>query len=270
MDKFNTTKLEKMERVNELDFSKEEKLFFERRGELLKKNFGKRFVEVTLLQDESELKDYIIKFVCERSYIKEIAFSDGVTLYQLGLFDWVRETFKDKKINQPLERAENGHYKVFEDQPMGRMNLPYEEWKRRQTIWSEGVRASMLSDLFIISANAITLDGEIVSIDGMGNRVAGMIYGPRHVLCIVGRNKIATNVETALDRIHNYVAPMTFIRHMFKHDGSFQDNPCVKIGKCFHCSSEYCACRDVVIKRGQNKSQKDRLHLVVINKDLGF
>ncbi len=256
--------------VDELDFSREENFFFAKRGELLKKNFEKRFVETALLQDSEELKKFIIQFIADRPYIQNIAFSDGVTLYQLDIFNWIRETYPDKEINQPLERATNGHYKVFEDQPMGRMNVPHEEYKRRQSEWYEGVRRSLLSDLLIISANAITLDGEIVSIDGMGNRVAGMIFGPRHVLCIVGRNKIATNVETALDRIHNHVAPMTFIRHMFKHDGSFQDNPCVKVGKCFHCSAEYCACRDVVVKRGQNKSQKDRLHLIVLNKDLGF
>jgi len=127
-----------------------------------------------------------------------------------------------------------------------------------------------LSDLLIVSANAITLHGEIVSLDGLGNRVGGMIFGPRHVLVIVGRNKISTDVETALTRIRNEVAPMTFIRHNLKHHTNFFDLPCLKVGRCMDCSQPQSACKDLVIVRGQNNRHKDRIHLIVVNKDLGF
>lgn len=150
------------------------------------------------------------------------------------------------------------------------MNLPYEVWKEKNDSWYDGCRESLLSDLLIISANAVTMDGEIISIDGLGNRVAGMIFGPKHVICIVGKNKISTNEESALDRIHNYVVPMTYTRHMMKHSDSFQDVPCVKMGKCVNCYHEYSSCRNVVVMRGQIKQHKDRLHLVIINKHLGF
>ena len=150
------------------------------------------------------------------------------------------------------------------------MHLPFEEWKACHDKWYEDCRKSLLSDLLIISANAVTLNGEIVSIDGLGNGVTGMMFGPLHVICIVGRNKIVPNVDYALERIHNFVAPLTYIRHNNKHNASFQDVPCVKTGKCFNCSHEYSSCREVVIMRGQIKQHKDRLHLLVINKDLGF
>ncbi len=255
--------------ANEFIFEEEKKSFFEIQGNLLKKNFEKRNIPTSLLYKNEEVYEFIENFISDRPYIKNVAFSDGVTLYQLNLFDWARKNLR-VNINQPLERGEGGHYAAYGNQPEGRMHLPYDEWKILHDKWYDGCRQSLLSDLLIISANAITVNGEIVSIDGLGNRVTGMMFGPLHVICIVGRNKIAPNVEYALDRIHNYVAPMTYIRHNKKHNASFQEVPCVKVGKCFNCSHEYSSCRDVVIMRGQIKQHKDRLHLVVLNNDLGF
>ena len=100
----------------------------------------------------------------------------------------------------------------------------------------------------------LTIKGEIVSVDGM-------IFGPRHVLCIVGRNKITTDVNSALDRIRNYVTPLTYLRHINKHFSNFSEVPCLKTGRCAQCSHDSSACRDVVIVRGQNNIHKDRIHL---------
>lgn len=127
-----------------------------------------------------------------------------------------------------------------------------------------------MSDLLIISANGITLNGEVISIDGLGNRVSGMIFGPRHVVCIVGRNKIYPNEDVAMAMIRNHVVPLTYLRHINKHIASFNDVPCVKLGKCVDCMHEYSSCRNIVVMRGQIKQHKDRFHLVVINEDLGF
>ncbi len=226
-----------------------------------------------MLEDQDEVYSYIKEFVSQHPYINKIAFSDGVTLYQLDLFDYVLSEFsefKDKEIILPLRRTPKGHYFVFGNQPEGRLNLPKEEFDSKMEEWYETLRQSLLSDLLIVSANAITLHGEIVSLDGLGNRVGGMIFGPRHVLVIVGRNKISTDVETALTRIRNEVAPMTFIRHNLKHHTNFFDLPCLKVGRCMDCSQPQSACKDLVIVRGQNNRHKDRIHLIVVNKDLGF
>ena len=77
--------------VNEYDFQEENKVFFETQGNLLKKNFEKRHVETSLLYNEESVYAYIKKFVEERPYIKNIAFSDGVTLYSLNLFNWAKD-----------------------------------------------------------------------------------------------------------------------------------------------------------------------------------
>ncbi len=174
------------------------------------------------------------------------------------------------EINQPLERSRTGQYAVYGEEPPGRMNLPYEDWKKKSDKWMEGLRSSLTCDLLVISANAVTLNGEIVSIDGIGNRVSGMIFGPRHVICIVGRNKIVKDVDFALDRIHNHVVPLTYIRHNMKHWSNFQEVPCVKTGRCVNCSHPESACLNTVIVRGQVKQHEDRIHLIVINQDLGF
>jgi len=191
-----------MEYLNETEFTNEYKAFFDIQGNLLKKKFESRNLLCYLMQNEDEVKNFIKDFIAKREHIKDIAFSDGVTLYQLGLFDWIRENYKDNfNINQPLERSRTGQYAVYGEEPPGRMNLPYDIWKEKSDKWYEALRASLTSDLLIISANAITLNGEIVSVDGIGNRVSGMIFGPRHVICIVGRNKITKDVEAALERI---------------------------------------------------------------------
>lgn len=259
--------------IDELDFTNEKRYLFERQGNLIKRNFERRNIKCTLLDSKEEVYDFLkiyINDLIANEKIEKIAFSDGVTLYQLGLFDWVRENYNFMDINQPLQRGSGGHYSVYGDQPPGRMNLPYDEWKKKTDLWYENCRKSLLSDLLIISCNAITMDGCICSIDGLGNRVAGMIFGPKHVLCLVGRNKISPSVDLAMERIHNYVVPMTYIRHITKHSASFDDVPCVKTGKCHDCSHEYSSCRDVVVIRGQIKQHSNRIHLVVINEDLGF
>jgi len=259
--------------VNELDFTEENKRFFEIQGETLKKRFEGKNLPCHLFFETEEVYDYIKEFVKSHPYIKNIAFSDGVTLYQLDLFDWVRKNFTKEDgftINQPLERGKTGQFAVYGDQPAGRMNIPYDEWKVMNDAWYQGMRDSLMSDLLIISANAITMNGEIVSVDGMGNRVAGMIFGPRHVMVVVGKNKIVKDLDAAVERIHSYTVPMTYIRHNMKHWCNFQEVPCVKFGKCANCSHPESACRNKVVINGQVKQHADRIHLLVVNKELGF
>lgn len=114
------------------------------------------------------------------------------------------------------------------------------------------------------------MDGEIVSVDGSGNRVSGMIFGPKKVIIIVGRNKIVRDYDSAVDRIHNFVAPINYIRHNEKHHNRYHDLPCVKNGICAKCSHPRSACMNTVIVRGAVEYNKDRIHLIIVNKDLGI
>lgn len=259
-----------MEYINELDLTQEKSQLFHIKGDTLKKNFEKRHVQTELFDNQDDIYIYIQEFINSHPKIKSIAFSDGVSLYELNLYDWCKSTFPELDVNFPLERSNTGHYALFGEREPGIKSIPIDEWHEKMDEWYENVRQRMLCDLFIVSANAITMNGEIVSVDGLGNRVAGMIFGPRHVLCIVGRNKITTNIDSAIERIQNYVTPLTYLRHINKHFSNFSEVPCVKTGKCFECNHDSSACRDVVIIRGQNNIHKDRIHLLVVNEDLGF
>ncbi|HBA56184.1 MAG TPA: lactate utilization protein C, partial [Syntrophorhabdus aromaticivorans] len=111
--------------------------------------------------------------------------------------------------------------------------------------WKEGlakeemnaIRLQQLTcDLFLSSANAITEHGDIVNIDGFGNRVSAMIFGPKKVIIIAGYNKIVPDVPAALDRIKRVAAPMNAKRLNLSL-------PCAETGHCHDCTSEERICR---------------------------
>lgn len=125
------------------------------------------------------------------------------------------------------------------------------------------MRETLLTDLFVIGANAITMNGEIVSIDGTGNRVAGMIFGPKKVINIADKNKIVKDLDQALYRIRNITAPLNYIRHINKHHNRFDEIPCVKLRYCVDCSHPRSGCYNTVIVRGAVEINKDRIHLII-------
>lgn len=90
-------KIEVDDLVNEYDFTTERRMLFDIQGETLKKNFLQRNVEVHIMNDRVEVFTFIQKFIEEREDIREIAFSDGATLYQLGLFDWVNNNYSGRQ-----------------------------------------------------------------------------------------------------------------------------------------------------------------------------
>jgi len=116
-------------------------------------------------------------------------------------------------------------------------------------------------DWFISSANAMTEDGVIVNIDGNGNRVSAIAYGPRQVLFIVGMNKICDDVDGAMKRARNVAAPINAQRFDLS-------TPCKKTGACFDCKSPDSICCQFLITRFSRIP--DRIHVILVNDDLGF
>jgi hypothetical protein len=121
--------------------------------------------------------------------------------------------------------------------------------------------AALLADWFITSANAVSLDGRLVNIDHSGNRVAGMLYGPEHVLVVAGVNKVAATYEEALARVRNVAAPQNARRAGFRP-------PCLEAGRCVDCHSPERVCNSLVVIEGQ--SDPERLTVLMINEELGF
>lgn len=122
-------------------------------------------------------------------------------------------------------------------------------------------RKAFTSDFYLASANAITLDGKIVNIDGTGNRVSAMIYGPKNVILIVGINKIATDEQTAINRVKNYASPINAIR-------LDRNTPCKIKGSCYDCLSEETICCVTTITRYSR--EKDRIKVILVGEELGY
>jgi L-lactate utilization protein LutB len=122
-------------------------------------------------------------------------------------------------------------------------------------------RRSLLVDLFITGANVITEMGQLVNLDMIGNRIGGITFGPKHVIILVGRNKIVSDLEDAMYRIKNYVAPINAMRLDKK-------TPCVKTSHCEECKSPDRICNTWTIT--EKSFPKGRIKVVLINEDLGL
>ncbi len=120
---------------------------------------------------------------------------------------------------------------------------------------------SLSADYYFMSTNAITIDGELVNVDGTGNRVAALMYGPEHVILMVGMNKVALNIDDAIDRIRMSAAPINCQR-------LHRDTPCAKTGICGDCLSPDCICSHTVITR--RSSIPGRIKVILIEEMLGY
>ena len=122
-------------------------------------------------------------------------------------------------------------------------------------------RRGLTADVMIASTNAITLDGRLVNLDGMGNRVAAMAFGPTKVILAVGMNKVAPDLETAVARVKHFASPINNIRLK-------QNNPCVETGLCSDCRSPNRICNMWSTIEGH--MIKDRIHVKLIGDNLGY
>ena len=122
---------------------------------------------------------------------------------------------------------------------------------------------AVLSDYFLMSSNAITLDGELINIDGTGNRVACLSYGPKHVIMIVGMNKVVNDVEDGIKRVRNFASPPNTLRLGLK-------TPCSMTGRCGDCYGDSCICSQIVVTRRQSAMMKDRVKVILVGESLGY
>ncbi|MEG1848323.1 MAG: lactate utilization protein [Lachnospiraceae bacterium] len=157
------------------------------------------------------------------------------------------ETLKECGLMQTLQQ---GNYTLI-DRSMAQ--TPEES----RLLYSKAV----LSQYFFMSSNAITAKGELVNIDGSGNRVACLISGPEQVIVIVGMNKITTDIPSAITRIRNVAAPIN-VQRLDK------ETPCHATGLCEDCFSPQCICNQLVITR--RSGQKGRIKVFLIGEELGY
>ena len=173
-----------------------------------------------------------------------IGIGDGATLRQIGTADCLIEDgrvvinpFADKII----ERMNSGEITGADQMKFCRMALD--------------------CDFFITGTNVLTETGVLMNTDATGNRVAGMFFGPRNSIMIVGRNKIVPDVEAGFDRLRN-------ICGAFHSKTKQRNNPCVKLGYCVNCKSADRLCRVTTIL--DKKPMHINPHVIIVDEDLGL
>ncbi len=167
----------------------------------------------------------------------KVGYGGSLTLDQLGL----KETIRKGKYNLLYRQL----YGMSED----------EQDKVR--------RESLFSDVFLMSTNALTMEGHLVNIDGIGNRVAALIFGPPKIIVISGVNKIVPDYEAAVYRIKNHVAPI----HAKRRNKNL---PCAETGFCVNCHSPERFCNALVVIEHQYLKNKDRITVVIVGEELGI
>lgn len=118
-----------------------------------------------------------------------------------------------------------------------------------------------LADYYLMSTNAITLYGELINIDGAGNRVACLIHGPENVMIIAGMNKLVTDISSGYDRVKNIASPAN-VQRLGKN------TPCFHTGRCGDCFSPDCICSQTVITR--RSGVPGRIKVFLVAEDLGY
>lgn len=164
-----------------------------------------------------------------------VSWGGTMTISEIGMMDALRSredlTLLDRSTAQNQEEVEKIYRQVFS------------------------------ADSYIMSTNAITLDGELLNIDGTGNRVAALIYGPKQVIILAGMNKVCKDLEEAMTRVRNISSPPNCIRLNKK-------TPCAVTGVCGNCLSEDCICNQIVTTR--NSRDPERIKVILIEGSWGY
>ena len=185
-----------------------------------------------------------------------IGIGDSVTLHQIGFYGWLNEQ-KDRTVYNPFIRNPETGKLIF---------TPSEHF--------DILRKALLVDVYLTSTNALTLDGKLVSLDGRGNRVAAMLFGPKKVILVTGANKIVKDLDEAMERMET-AAPLNGRRHQMKHGSEkYSKFPCIATGKCSHCKTSFRMCRKWVIIDGQSLEvmapEESGISIIIVGESLGF
>lgn len=207
------------------------KLYYEKRGAVLVKNLRARHFDAYYCPTK---EDALAKALALIPAGSTVGWGGALSAEQIGL----------------LEAVRSGGFRALD---RDRAASPDE----RTAIQ----RACFEADFFITGANALSLDGQMVNIDGNGNRVGMIVYGPKHILVIAGMNKVADNLETAVGRARTIAAPQNAQRFGLP-------NPCSVTGACGDCKNETCICNQMLITR--NSKPAGRIKMIIVGEELGF
>ena len=201
------------------------------RGEQLVKALKSRNMEAYLVDTKEDALKKALELIPEGS---SIGWGGSASIEEIGLKSAVK----------------NGNYAVIDRE----QSSSKEEAEKL-------MRAIFFCDYFLASSNAVSEDGILVNIDGNSNRVAALCYGPKHVVMIIGMNKVVKSVEDAMSRARNTAAPLNAQRFDI-------DTPCKKTGCCYDCKKPDTVCCQILITR--YSSHVGRIKVILVEEDLGF
>ena len=234
-------------KAGEFDVEKIKKEYYEAKGRAAVKALQKNNFEAYYAPDRKEAAKVLLDLIEPGA---TIGCGDSHTLYALE----VEDELKTRRctlishlcaLNAHAQKSdEYGYIKIGTKRQMREILMRY-----------------LVCDVFILSANGISMDGQLVNVDGCGNRIAGSMYGPDRIIMVAGVNKLAENVEEARKRIGFVAAPMNNLKY-----NSLM--PCVKNGKCADCFSPQRICNMTSIIH--KKPLDSDFHVIIIGEELGF
>lgn len=195
------------------------------------KNMERRGIQGHYCETKEEACEMILSMIDDKSLV---SWGGSATINSLG----VKEKLSERDVNtiDPYSTTD-----------------PAESMERR--------RQGLLADYYLMSTNAVTMDGELLNIDGTCNRVAALCFGPKKVIVVVGANKLASGLDNAYERAKLYAAVPNNVRLK-------RNTPCTVTGACSDCLSKDCICCNIVTTRFC--STPGRLQVILVNETLGF
>ena len=205
--------------------------YYEKRGNILVKNLQSRHFEAYYCANKEEALKKALELIPEGS---SVGWGGAQTCEQIGLMDALKA----------------GNYRAM-DRSLA--NTPEER--------EQMMHDMLAADVFLSGANGLSLDGQMVNIDGTGNRVAAIVYGPKSILVVAGMNKVEDTLEDAIRRARTVAAPMNNQRFD-------NDNPCAVTGTCGNCKNEKCICNQILVTR--HCRPVGRIKFILVGEDLGM
>lgn len=205
--------------------------YYEKRGQVLVKNLKSRHFDAYYCADKAAALEKALELIPKGA---SVGWGGALSAQQIGLMDAVNA----------------GDYKAID---RDKCATPEEK--------NKAMKQCLTADVFLTGANALSLDGQMVNIDGNGNRVAAIVYGPDTVLVIAGINKVEDSLEAAVNRARTVAAPMNKQRFASK-------TPCEVTASCADCKSEDCICNQILITR--NCRPAGRIKFIIVGEELGF
>lgn len=205
--------------------------YYDKRGAVLVKNLQSRHFDAYYCSTKEEALAKALELIPKGS---TISWGGCMSAQQIGLVDALKA----------------GDYHTID-----RYNCASPEEQEKLT------REGMFADVFLTGANGLSLDGQMVNIDGTGNRLAAINYGPKTVLVIAGMNKVVDTLEDAIQRARTVAAPMNKMRFS-------NVTPCATTGTCGNCKAEGCICNQILVTRHCRPT--GRIQFILVGEALGL